>query len=386
MPDKAGWLFPRVSLGQSAFRTGRAWLRHCYPGTRFMPQATLIRVSFYFLLQFMKRFNAIWLDSIVRFELIVLVINKESVMSYKKPAFLSACILLWGFSLVSHARGNDDCRENRQPAISFVEFQSLDLEQQPPGPITVKGKLKLPIGYHWRRSCYLPKRQLRAVVILHGSAGVDFRGDFYARALNEAGIATLEIDMWEARGITSAADRPPLPLFTYPDAFAALRFLSAHPNIDPDRIGVMGFSWGGVMTMASATELYSTQFGGGLRFAAHVAHYPICYAYNTGIPGSEFSDLTGAPLLIQIGEKDDYDRGSTPCYALKNNLPFEEQSLVEVAAYEDAFHAWDRLQVPTSVIDPFSNLGAGGEVKIVPDVDNAYKSRKKVVRFFRRSL
>ena len=38
------------------------------------------------------------------------------------------------------------------------------------------------------------------MLILHGSAGVDSRGDFYARALNAAGIATLEIDYWEARG------------------------------------------------------------------------------------------------------------------------------------------------------------------------------------------
>ena len=62
----------------------------------------------------------------------------------------------------------------------------------------------------------MPRKNLPAVVILHGSAGVDSRGDFYARALNAAGIATFEIDMWEARGINSAADRPPIPLFTYP--------------------------------------------------------------------------------------------------------------------------------------------------------------------------
>jgi len=35
-----------------------------------------------------------------------------------------------------------------------------------------------------------------AVVIAHGSAAVDGRGDYHAEALNRAGIATLEIDMW----------------------------------------------------------------------------------------------------------------------------------------------------------------------------------------------
>ena len=183
-------------------------------------------------------------------------------MLFKKLVFSLACVFLWSFSALSHDRGDDGCRDDWRPVISFVEFQSLDLEQQPPIPLTVKGKLKLPVRFQWRERCFLPNKNLPAVVILHGSAGVDFRGDFYARALNDAGIATLEIDMWEARGINGAADRPPVPLFTYPDAFGALKFLSAHPNIDPNRIGVMGFSWGGAVTLASATELYANHFKG----------------------------------------------------------------------------------------------------------------------------
>ena len=140
------------------------------------------------------------------------------------------------------------------------------------------------------------------------------------------------------------------------------------------------------MSMASATELYASKFGGKLRFSAHVAHYPVCYGYNSPIPGSEFFDLTGAPLLIQIGEEDDYDNGSAPCFALKDGLDPEEQSVVEVTSYEGAFHGWDRLEVPITVDDPFSNLGGGGEVEIVPDVAQAYESRKNVVSFFRRHL
>ncbi|MDJ0852581.1 MAG: dienelactone hydrolase family protein [Myxococcota bacterium] len=281
--------------------------------------------------------------------------------------------------------GGGDCRRDWRPVTTFIEFESLDLEQSPPEPLTVKGKLKLPVRHHgWK--CFRPRRNLPAVVILHGSSGVDFRGDFYARALNTAGIATLEIDMWEARGIVSAADRPPLPIFNYPDAFAALAFLSSHPNVDPERIGVLGFSWGAVITMASATELYASQFGGDLRFRAHVAHYPVCYAYNSGLPGTDFVDLTGFPLMIGIGELDDYDQGSAPCFALRDGLPEEEQDAVEVVPYEDAFHAWDRLQVPIEVMDPFSNLGAGGTVVIAPNVERAYESRRRVVRFFRRNL
>jgi dienelactone hydrolase len=307
-------------------------------------------------------------------------------MSVKKLAVLLGLVCFLPFSATFNVHAGEKCLDDWRPATYFVDFQSFDPQQQPPTPLTVQGKLKLPVRYNWKNRCFVPEMNAPAVVILHGSAGIDFRGDFYARALNAAGIATFEIDMWEARGISSAADRPPVPLSTYPDAFEALRFLSDHPNIDPNRIGVMGFSWGGVVTMASATELYASQLGGELRFAAHAAHYPVCYANNSAIPGTEFFNLTGAPILVQIGEKDDYDKGPGQCLALRDSLDPEEQSIVEVVVYEGAFHGWDRLAVPITVEDPFSNLGDGGEVEIVPDVDQAYKARSKLVRFFRRHL
>ncbi len=294
--------------------------------------------------------------------------------------------LLLAFAAEASADGSPpECRPNPGPDIRFIEFQSVDLEKVPPVPLTVKGKLKLPT--RWKSwGCFETRRNLPAVVILHGSAGIDFRGDFYARGLNIAGIATLEIDMWEARGIQSAADRPFLPIVNYPDAFGALAFLSSHPNVDPERIGVLGFSWGGVITMASATEPIAAEFGGDLRFRAHVAHYPVCYAYNSGLPGTTFVELTGFPLQIGIGELDDYDQGPGPCLALRDGLPADSREVVEVVPYADAFHAWDRLEVPIEVQDPFSNLGQGGTVVIAPNVDRAYESRRDVVRFFSRKL
>ena len=138
-------------------------------------------------------------------------------MSIKKSNLLLVCLLLWGAFQFSYVHGtNKECQKSREAAASFVEFQSLDLEQQPPTPVTVKGKLKLPVKFNKKEECFLPEKQLRAVVILHGSAGVDFRGDFYARALNASGIATFEIDMWEARGVKTGNDRPALPFVYLP--------------------------------------------------------------------------------------------------------------------------------------------------------------------------
>ena len=322
----------------------------------------------------------------------------ECVMLNHPSKFLLIFVLLYSFSGFLMANGNDECHGKQKPAVSFVEFQSFDLQQN---PLTIKGKLQLPTSFNRQSKCPPAERSLAAVVILHGSAGIDSRGDFYARALNAAGIATLEIDMWEARELNGGGERPPLPIFTYPDAFAALAYLSAHDKIDPNRIGVLGFSWGGVIAMASAEQLYADQFGNGLKFSAHVAHYPVCYAYNNpdipalyppDVRGSQFLNLTGAPVLIQIGTEDDYDNGAEHCRDLINDLPEQDRHLVKVAAYEGAYHAWDRLQIPITVKDPFADegrifsTGVVPTVEIIPDVEQAYKSRKKAVRFFKRHL
>ncbi len=320
------------------------------------------------------------------------------------PLALTLLAATWIFSPATQAKRKDKCDENSTPLISFVDYQSVDIEQDPPEALTIKAKLSLPPGKGKGKGseCFNSKQPVPAVVILHGSAGVDSRGDFYTRGLTAEGIATLEIDMWEARGVVSADDRPSLPLFTYPDAFAALQYLTTRPEIAPDKIGVLGFSWGGVISMAAAEELYAGQFGGELEFAAHVAQYPVCYGYNNpSIPplnppserGTQWLDLTGAPVLIQIGTEDDYDNGADNCFSLIDDLiDPNDAKKVQVVAYEGAYHAWDRLQVPITVPDPFADEGSifmtgiVPEVEIIPDVDHAYQSLTKVVEFFRKNL
>jgi dienelactone hydrolase len=243
--------------------------------------------------------------------------------------------------------------------------------------LTISGELRVPITSDFHDPIGTDPEKILAVVVLHGSAGLDSRGALYIEALNGAGIATLEIDMWAARGFTEFGDRPALPTLTVPDALSALKYLAAHPNIDPERIGVIGFSWGGVIAMLSATEPFAAEYGDGLGFAAHVAHYPVCWAYNVGLPFINFNDLTGAPVTIQIGDRDDYDNGEGPCESLAASFPN-----VSVSVYQNAYHAWDRLQPALTVEDPFSNQGLGGEVEIIPNPGKAFQSRANAVHLF----
>ena len=122
---------------------------------------------------------------------------------------------------------------------SYAAFSS-----QADPPLTLAGKLLTPVD----------AEPAPAVLICHGSDGVDPRGQFHADALNAAGFATFEIDMWAARGVKRGAlARPRSPIDTLPDAFAALAFMARQPEIDPDRLGILGFSWGGVVALLSAT-------------------------------------------------------------------------------------------------------------------------------------
>lgn len=258
------------------------------------------------------------------------------------------------------------------PIVSYVHYQSLD----PVNPLIVSGQLRIPAT---------STGTVPAVVIVHGSGGVDSRGTFYVEALNKAGIATLEIDMWAARGwLGGISGRPRGVPETLPDAYGALKFLSEQPRIDPQRIGIMGFSWGGVVTMLSATEPYTVRYTGGLKFAAHVANYPVCWVYNR-VPGYQFNSFTGSPVLIQAGQLDTYDDPDT-CPNLVQSLPDAAQAFISVKVYPNVTHAWDRLQPAITVTDPYSHKGAGGQVDFVPNPGAAFKSRSTVVRFFKNEF
>jgi dienelactone hydrolase len=295
-------------------------------------------------------------------------------MNKSKIAFCVAIFIIAVTALLGSSMARAGVIDPNVPIISYVNFQSAD----PVSPLTISGQLRVP--------AMNAEEKLPAVVIVHGSAGVDSRGAFYAQALNEAGIATLEIDMWAARGwLGGITGRPRGVPETVPDAYGALKFLSQQPRIDPERIGIMGFSWGGVVTMLSATTPYASLYADGTDgFAAHVAEYPVCWVYNV-IPGYGFSSFTGAPVLIQAGELDAYDEPDT-CQNLVESLPAEAQEFISVRVYKHATHAWDRLQPAITVTDPYSHLGMGGEVEFVPNPGKAFQSQSNVVRFFQEAL
>lgn len=226
-----------------------------------------------------------------------------------------------------------------------------------------------------------------AVVIVHGTGGMDAKGPMYAQALNAAGIATLEIDLWSPRGLAGGWDgRPQHVKETLPDAFGALTYLASLPRIDARHIGIMGFSWGGVVSMLTANTGYAAQMSpSGLRFAAHLPYYPVCFAYNR-LPGYPFKDLTGAPVYILTGADDKYDNDATMCEKQVAALPATDRAQVRVKVYPGAEHGFNNLDQARRYADPYHYQGRGGLGGSVPNVAAREDSIVQTVQFFSSAL
>ncbi len=239
-------------------------------------------------------------------------------------------------------------------------------------PLSVAGKLSAPAE----------GGSVPAVLICHGSDGVDGRGDFHAAALNAAGIATLEIDMWAARGVgRGAAARPRSVPETLPDAFAAAAFLARQPEIDAGRIGILGFSWGGVVSLLTATRRWREALGTQAPpLVAHAALYPVCWSYGV-VPGFSLDELTGEPILIQAGDADTYD-DPDGLDQLLARLPPASRALVRGITHPGAGHGFDRQGETKQIDDPFAHKGKGGPVTMAFHPEAAAAARAANVAFF----
>ena len=168
--------------------------------------------------------------------------------------------------------------------------------------VTVQGNLILP-------SKLATTAKMPAVVLVHGSGGVYAElVSYWAKLLNEQGIAAFVIDVFGPRGIKSTADDQNRLEFSADtaDAFAALGMLASHPRIDPKRIAVMGFSRGGVAAVYSdVVRIINGAAPAGLRFAAHIAVYSAsCASRRTVTPKPGV--FSTEPMLFLHGDADDF--------------------------------------------------------------------------------
>lgn len=207
---------------------------------------------------------------------------------------------------------------------------TLDAADGEPPAAEALGRLFLPEG---------DRGPVPAVVLLHGAGGVSRARELtYARQLVAKGWAALVVDAFAARVERGTGFTERLLNVTeamlLADAYAALRYLAERPEVDGERVALVGFSYGGmVSTYALHAQVQALYAPPDQRFRAHVAFYAPCIA--------RFADVrtTGAPYLMLYGTDDAIvDPGR--CDAVLDDLA-RGGSAVRLQVYEGAAHRWD---------------------------------------------
>jgi dienelactone hydrolase len=195
-----------------------------------------------------------------------------------------------------------------------------------------------------RGHLYLPadlSTPVPAMVILHGSRGIDpSREPGYAKLLQQHGIASLVVDYYSARGITEDVPRWNKTLYVtvfdiVSDAYASLSFLASLPFIDPQRVGVIGFSWGGVASRFSMDKRIAKAKGGKLFFSLHADYYGPCQET------IDTTATTGTPLLTVRGV---LDASNSPAGCARREEELRHAGSAVKAYTLEAGHNWDTAE------------------------------------------
>ena len=217
-----------------------------------------------------------------------------------------------------------------------------------------------------------------AVLLLHGCGGpyrragetstLGSRMRDYARLFNSWGVHVLVTDSLTPRGEkelctqrlgTRALTQRERRL----DAQGALQWLAARERVNPDRIGLIGWSHGGSAVLATTNLLNIGVQRMAVKPALAVAFYPGCSSWSR-----ENAYRPSAPLLLLVGGSDDWTPPQ-PCRELAlHSRATTGTPTVDLHVYEGAFHNFDgraavrlRTDVPNGV-----NPGAGVHVGADP--------------------
>jgi dienelactone hydrolase len=224
-----------------------------------------------------------------------------------------------------------------------------------------------------------------AVVLMHGCHGVSASTHEWARWFRDSGYVAIVVDSWRPRGIPDGcvpAETEVPNTARFDDAVGALRWLHARPYVDRARIGIIGWSNGGVFAMATVNgpSLERARARGVVMpepgFRASVAMYPGgCY--------SLVKEQVVRPLLLLIGDADDWT-SPRECTEMVEAMRARgaDASLV---LYPGAVHYFDvRGQARTFLAEVENRNKPGGccGATVGYDAAAAEDARRRIAAFF----
>ena len=230
-----------------------------------------------------------------------------------RPAIISAAAgpALGGGTPVAAISASAD------PALGGDVPMAIDPPRMPEAPIPAT--LRMPSG----------AGPFPVIVLLHGCNGPFTGMPAWAYRLNAWGYAALMPDSLTPRGVKTICDPAEQPKVTPSDRVgdvgAAIAWLRTRPEIDPDRIAVLGLSHGGATAMLATQTPYAAL---GLRAA--VDYHGPCIAPR--LHGS-------VPLLVLAGEADDWGHPAERCRAYGQDLRPDQP--FELHTYPGVYHSFD---------------------------------------------
>jgi dienelactone hydrolase len=187
-----------------------------------------------------------------------------------------------------------------------------------------------------------------AVLALHGCGGLfertgtafDPRYPDYVARLHRAGFHVLLPDSFGSRGSGSICSVPngkrTITVETRRgDAIAAVDWLAKHPDVDPRRIVMLGWSHGAATALSA---LNSARPSYARNVAAAVVFYPGCSAF------LKEPFRLQAPMLMLLGERDDWTPPVRCTELAERTWKAEPAVELDVHLYSDSYHGFDSTQ------------------------------------------
>ncbi|HUF91554.1 MAG TPA: dienelactone hydrolase family protein [Candidatus Limnocylindria bacterium] len=224
-----------------------------------------------------------------------------------------------------------------------------------------------------------------AVVLMHGCHGVSAPTHEWARWFRDGGYVAVVVDSWQPRAIADGCvpAEPEVPnTARFDDAVGALRWLHTRPYVDRARVGIIGWSNGGVFAMAAVNgpSLERARARGVVMpvpgFRASVAMYPGgCY--------SLVKEQVVRPLLLLIGDADDWT-SPRECAEMVEAMRARGAD-ASIVLYAGAFHYFDvRGQARTYIAEVENRNKPGGccGATVAYDAAAAEDARRRIGAFF----
>lgn len=186
-----------------------------------------------------------------------------------------------------------------------------------------------------------------AVIFAPGCSGFSptFAPKVYERAaerLRAQGYLVAFADYFGRRGVTGCASGAITPADAGKDVVAAALWLKSQSSVDPARIGVIGWSFGGGAVLVALGEPGGKQLG----FSRAVVYYPVC----RNVRGWK----SETPVLMLLAGDDDVAPAKACQEAAHGST---KPDAVKIVVYPGAQHGFDVSELPPKMKYGFGTIG-----------------------------